>query len=122
MRGGLWTRAASGCECGFDRRAKVDHLAARRPEARLHQEMALLLRRRVEQDVRDAFGWQIEFDVLRVAVRRAHLPVLELVAAFRVGLNQADDVMLADESEAAGGELCGGAGSPEVDPTTSVRL
>src|SRR3989454_402241 len=84
--------------------------------------MALLLRRRVEQDVRDPFGRQVEVDFLRMAVRRAHLPVLELVAAFRIGLDQADDVMLADEAEPAVANLHGGQEVPEVHPTVRVHL
>src|SRR2546422_7446692 len=79
--------------------------------------MALLLRRRVEQDVRDSFRRQVEVDVLRVAVRRAHLAVLELVAAFRIGLDQADDVMLADEAEPAVANLHPGQGVSQVHPT-----
>src|SRR3989442_8219699 len=75
--------------------------------------MALFFRRRIEEDVRDPFGRQIEVDVLRVAVGRAHLSVLELVAAFRVGLDQPDDVMLADEAEPAVSNLHGG---QEVSP------
>src|SRR3989449_5495707 len=84
--------------------------------------MALLLRRRVEQDVRDSFRRQVEVDVLRVAVRRAHLPVLELVAAFRVGLDQADDVMLANEPESAVAKLHRGPEVAQVHPTPRVPL
>src|SRR5881628_256649 len=119
---GLGDPNAARLEGGLERGTEVDHLAVRRPEARLHQEMALILRRRVEQDVRDPFGRQVEVDVLRVAVRRAHLPVLELVAAFRIGLDQPDDVMLADEAEPAVANLHGGQEVPEVHPTVRVHL
>src|SRR6059036_4310978 len=119
---GLGDPNAARLEGGLERGTEVDHLAVRRPEARLHQQMALLLRRRVEQDVRDPFGRQVEVDVLRVAVRRAHLPVLELVAAFRIGLDQADDVMLADEAEPAVANLHRGQEVPEVHPTVRVHL
>src|SRR3989442_5548405 len=84
--------------------------------------MALVLRRRVEEDVRDSFRRQVEVDVLRVAVRRAHLPVLELVAAFRVGLDQADDVMLPDEPESAGPQLHPGQGVFKVHPNLRAPL
>src|SRR2546426_5918601 len=107
---------------GFERGAQVDHLAVRGSEARLHQEMALLLRRRVEEDVRDSFRRQVEVDVLRVAVRRAHLAVLELVAAFRIGLDQADDVMLADEAEPAAAEMPPGPEGLPGPPTRAVPL
>src|SRR5436309_4007043 len=119
---GLRDPDAARLEGGFERRAQMDHLAVRGPETRLHQEVALLFRRRVEQDVRDPFGRQIEVDVLRVAVRRAHLPVLELVAAFRIGLDQADDVMLPDEPESAVPNLHRGQEVSKVHPTVRVHL
>src|SRR2546426_11069988 len=119
---GWRVRAGPRLEGGFERRAQVDHLAVRGPQARLHQEVALLFRRRVEQDVRDPFRRQIQVDVLRVAVRRAHLPVLELVAAFRVGLDQADDVMLANEPESAVANLHRGQEVAKVHPTVRVHL
>src|SRR3989449_2982906 len=119
---GLRDPDAARLEGGFERRAQMDHLAVRGPEARLHQEVALLFRRRIEQGVRDPFRRQIEVDVLRVAVRRAHLPVLELVAAFRVGLDQADDVMLPDEPESAVPKLHPRYGDAEGHPTPRVPL
>src|SRR3989442_10050297 len=84
--------------------------------------MALVLRRRVEEEGRDSFRRQVEVDVLRVAVRRAHLAVLELVAAFRVGLDQPDDVMLADEAEPAVANLHSGQEVSQVHPTVRVHL
>src|SRR2546426_402730 len=119
---GLRDPDAARLEGGFERRAQMDHLGVRGPEARLHQEVALLFRRRIEQGVRDPFRRQIEVDVLRVAVRRAHLPVLELVAAFRVGLDQADDVMLPDEPESAVPNLHRGQEVSKVHPTVRVHL
>src|SRR2546426_1283008 len=119
---GLGDPNAARLEGGLERGTEVDHLAVRRPEARLHQEMALILRRRVEQDVRDSFRRQVEVDVFRVAVRGAHLPVLELVTAFRVGLDQAHDVMLADEAEPTVANLNRGQEVPQVHPTVRVHL
>src|SRR5207237_6899162 len=91
----------TGFERGFERRAQVDHLPVRRAQSRLHEQMALLLRRRIEQDVRDAVRRQVQIEVLRVPVRRADLAVVELVAALWVCLDQADDVVLWSGSEAA---------------------
>src|SRR2546428_833840 len=82
--------------------------AHRQPPARLHEELALRIRRRTEQDVGDPFGGQIEVGVRRVAVGRALLSVLELVAALRVGLEQPDDGMRADEAEPAVANLHSG--------------
>src|SRR3989442_12622899 len=119
---GLGDSDAARLEGGLKGRTEVDHLAVRRSEARLHEEMALFFRRRIEQDVRDPFGRQIEVDVFRVAVGRAHLSVLELVAPFRVGLDQPDDVMLADEAEPAVANLHGGQEVAQVHPPVRVHL
>src|SRR2546422_5755254 len=119
---GLRDPDATRLQGGFERGAQRARLAPRVREPRLHQEMALLLRRRVEEDVRDSFRRQVEVDVLRVAVRRAHLAVLELVAAFRIGLDQADDVMLADEAEPAVANLHPGQEVSQVHPTVRVHL
>src|SRR5438046_8844537 len=84
--------------------------------------MALLLRRRIEQDVRDAVRRQVQIEVLRVPVRRADLAVVELVAALRVCLDQADDVVLSEESEAAIPDLHRRKEVPEVHPSMRVHL
>ncbi len=84
--------------------------------------MALLLRRRIEQDVGDAVRRQVQIEVLRVAVRRADLAVVELVAALRVCLDQADDVVLSEEPEPTIPDLHRREKVPEVHPSMGVHL
>src|SRR5947208_6171174 len=113
---------AAGLEGRLERRAEVDHLAVRRPQPRLHQEVALLLRRRIEQDVRDALRRQIEFEVHRVPVGRPDLAVLELVAALGIRLDQPDHVVLADETEPAVSNLNRRQEVAEVHPSVGIHL
>src|SRR5207245_8450231 len=113
---------AARFERGLERRAEVDHLPIRRSKPRLHEDVALLRRGRIEQEVRDAFRREVESEVQRVTVRRADLAVLELVAPLRVRLDQADDMVLPHKSESAVSNLHRGEEVPKVDPTVGVHL
>src|SRR3989449_8469016 len=113
---------AARFERGLERRAEVDHLPIRRSKPRLHEDVALLRRGRIEQEVRDAFRRQVEIEVQRVTVRRADLAVLELVAPLGVRLNQADDMVLPYKSESAVPNLPRGGEGPQGDPTAGGPL
>src|SRR2546430_715646 len=53
---------------------------------------------------------------------RSGFPVVELVSALRVRLNQADDVMLPEEAEPTVPDLYRGQEVPKVDPPVRVHL